>query len=95
MQVRDKQGAMFGGFAADPWSKNGTFYGSPTSFLFTLLPRYAIYFASGVNENFQWCGHRWKELPNGIGFGGQVCFLQMKVKALLLSDVARAFVAWV
>ena len=28
------------------------------------------YPASGINQNFQWCGAGFKQLPNGIGFGG-------------------------
>lgn len=78
MQVKDKGGAIFGGYAAEPWLKQGTFYGSPLSFLFTLLPQFAVHFASGVNGNYQWCGHRFHELPNGLGFGGQVQSLPIR-----------------
>ena len=47
--------------------------GSFSSFLFQLLPQVAVHTASGVNQNFQYCGHNFASLPNGIGFGGQVC----------------------
>ena len=46
--------------------------GNFSSFLFQLLPRVAVYPPSGVNQNFQYCGHNFASLPNGIGFGGQV-----------------------
>lgn len=29
--VRDKSGHLFGGFASEPWHKNGQFYGAPSS----------------------------------------------------------------
>jgi hypothetical protein len=72
LQVRDKDGALFGGFASEPWVKNGTFYGNESSFLFRLCPNVDVHFASGASHNFQWCGLQFKELPNGVGFGGQV-----------------------
>lgn len=46
--------------------------GNFSSFLFQLLPSVAVYTPSGVNQNFQYCGHNFASLPNGIGFGGQV-----------------------
>jgi len=52
--------------------------GNFSSFLFQLLPSVAVYPASGVNQNFQYCGHNFAALPNGIGYGGQVgklCYL--------------------
>ena len=30
---------------------------------------------TGVNQNFQYCGHNFASLPNGVGFGGQVMVL--------------------
>ena len=49
--------------------------GNFSSFLFQLLPKVALHSPSGVNQNFQYCGHSFASLPNGIGFGGQVCVL--------------------
>ena len=46
--------------------------GNFSSFLFELLPKVAVYTPSGANQNFQYCGHNFASLPNGIGFGGQV-----------------------
>ena len=31
----------------------------------------------GVNENYQWIGQSFRELPNGIGIGGQVGFFAL------------------
>lgn len=70
--VKGKQGQLFGGYASEPWLKNGKYYGNFSSFLFELLPKLAVYTPSGANQNFQYCGHNFASLPNGIGFGGQV-----------------------
>ncbi|CAD7703382.1 unnamed protein product [Ostreobium quekettii] len=72
MIVRDSEGHCFGGFAPLPWKKQGSFYGDYSSFLFTLDPHYSMYKASGSNDHFQWCGQGFSQLPNGVGFGGQV-----------------------
>lgn len=63
--VRDKGGHVFGGFAAAPWLKHGSFFGSFENFLFSLLPAVAIYRPSGVNQNFQFCGQNFTQVPNG------------------------------
>lgn len=70
--IRDKKGHLFGGYAADAWSKRGVFYGSSLSFLFGLLPSTVKYAASGANTNMMWCGQGFTQLPNGFGWGGQV-----------------------
>ena len=31
---------------------------------------FQMYQATGINQNFMWCGVGFKQLPNGIGFGG-------------------------
>ena len=46
--------------------------GNFSSFLFQLLPSVVVHTPSGANQNFQYCGHNFASLPNGIGFGGQV-----------------------
>jgi hypothetical protein len=38
----------------------------------SLLPRAATYRATGINDHAQYFGSGFKELPNGIAFGGQV-----------------------
>ncbi|KAL3142937.1 hypothetical protein ABBQ38_003222 [Trebouxia sp. C0009 RCD-2024] len=77
--VKDKAGHVFGGYASEPWLKNGKYYGNFSSFLFQLLPSVAVYTPSGVNQNFQYCGHNFASLPNGIGFGGQVGYWSLFV----------------
>lgn len=71
--VKDQEGSIFGGYASQSWERHGDFYGEMKSFLFTLQPRAAIYRASGVNGNLQWCAINFTSdsIPNGIGFGGQ------------------------
>jgi hypothetical protein len=68
--VRDSEGHVFGGYAAEPWAKSGSFFGDHSSFVFRLLPHLEIFRATGYNDNFQWCGAGFRELPSGIGFGG-------------------------
>jgi hypothetical protein len=46
--------------------------GDYASSIFSLLPQAHIYPASGINANLQWCGLGFSQLPNGVGFGGQV-----------------------
>ena len=52
--VRDKQGYLFGGYAASPWEKTGHFYGTSQNFIFSLQPDFALHRASGANSNYQW-----------------------------------------
>ncbi|KAG2501261.1 hypothetical protein HYH03_001068 [Edaphochlamys debaryana] len=68
--VRDKGGALFGGYASCPWVKSGNFFGDVSSFLFTLEPALQVFPATGVNDNYQWCGVGFSQLPSGLGFGG-------------------------
>lgn len=89
LQVKDKKGHVFGGFAADSWEKHGTYYGSSTCFLFTLLPTFQVFFASGVNSNFQWCGYKFSQLPNGVGFGGQVGYFSLLIEDSLDTGMSR------
>ena len=70
--VRDKKGHLFGGYAAEGWSKHGQFYGSALSFIFSVSPAVARFRASGANDNMLWCGQGFSQLPNGIGWGGKV-----------------------
>eukprot|EP00899_Mesostigma_viride_P022173 jgi/Mesvir1/313/Mv22725-RA.2 len=72
--VRDTGGAIFGGYASQPWlPRSSTFYGDSHSFVFTLSPAVAVYRATGDNASFQWLGANFQSseaLPNGVGFGG-------------------------
>lgn len=68
--VRDDRGNVFGGFAPMPWVKSGAYFGDFSTFIFQLSPAMRVYKATGINENFMWCGVGFKELPCGIGFGG-------------------------
>ncbi|KAG1668813.1 hypothetical protein FOA52_004907 [Chlamydomonas sp. UWO 241] len=68
--VRDSQGYVFGGYAAAPWAKSGSFFGDHTTFVFRLLPQLEVFRATGYNDQFQWCGAGFRELPSGVGFGG-------------------------
>ena len=61
--------------------------GNFSSFLFQLLPKVAVYNPTGVNQNFQYCGHNFASLPNGIGFGGQVC--------AIASCICPAYISWI
>lgn len=89
VQVKDKKGHIFGGYASEAWEKRGTFYGSAASFLFQLDPTFAVHFASGVNENFQWCAQKFSQLPNGVGFGGQVGYFSLLINDDLDSGMSR------
>ncbi|EFJ52534.1 hypothetical protein VOLCADRAFT_116007 [Volvox carteri f. nagariensis] len=68
--LRDAEGALLGGYASQPWAKSGIYYGDVSSFIFSLLPILQVFPATGVNDNFQWCGVGFSQLPAGLGFGG-------------------------
>lgn len=87
--VKDKQGHLFGGYASDPWLKNGKYYGNFSSFLFQLLPKVAVFNPTGVNQNFQYCGHNFASLPNGVGFGGQVGYWSLFVDGLFETGMSH------
>jgi len=88
--VSDKAGNVFGGFATQPWAKAGTFTGDFGCFVFSKLPKAAIYRASGVNENFLWCGQGFNALPNGFGFGGQTGYYAVYVDDTMDKGMTRA-----
>eukprot|EP00198_Chlamydomonas_reinhardtii_P001062 XP_001690397.1 predicted protein [Chlamydomonas reinhardtii] len=48
-------GALFGGYASQPWAKSGNFYGDVSCAIFSLLPAVQVYPATGINDNIQWC----------------------------------------
>lgn len=79
--VKDGGGNVFGGFAFDDWYEKPTFYGSSTNFLFSVLPNFAIYHASGLNENFQYMEVAKQSLPNGLGMGGQLDYFGLWLSA--------------
>ncbi|WIA39202.1 hypothetical protein OEZ86_005327 [Tetradesmus obliquus] len=87
--LRDKGGAVCGAIAHAPWQKTGTFYGDYASSIFGLLPQARIYPASGINANLQWCGVGFSQLPNGVGFGGQVGHFGLFVDATLDTGMSR------
>ncbi|XP_024535468.1 TLD domain-containing protein 1 [Selaginella moellendorffii] len=72
--IKDKEGCIYGGYASQPWEKHSEFYGDMKCFLFTLYPEAAIHRPSGSNSNLQWCAINYTSpnIPNGIGFGGQI-----------------------
>ncbi|KAK6944086.1 TLDc domain [Dillenia turbinata] len=72
--IKDKEGYIYGGYAAQPWERHGDFYGDMKSFLFQLYPKAAIFRPTGANSNIQWCAVNFssESIPNGVGFGGRV-----------------------
>eukprot|EP01024_Parvocaulis_polyphysoides_P041349 TRINITY_DN3791_c0_g1_i5.p1 TRINITY_DN3791_c0_g1~~TRINITY_DN3791_c0_g1_i5.p1 ORF type:complete len:428 (-),score=55.09 TRINITY_DN3791_c0_g1_i5:211-1494(-) len=90
--VREKgqNGNLFGGYAADSWEKKGQFSGSHSTFLFRLKPMFQVFKATGFNQNFQWCGHKFKELPNGFGYGGQIGYYGLFVDGQFEKGMSRS-----
>ncbi|KAK9919117.1 hypothetical protein WJX75_009510 [Coccomyxa subellipsoidea] len=87
--IRDKKGHLFGGYAADAWSKHGVFYGGSLSFLFGLLPRTVKFTATGANANMMWCGQGFSQLPNGLGWGGQVGYYGLFIDSSFEKGMSR------
>lgn len=69
--VKDREGHIFGGFAAESWMPNAQFYGSSHCFLFSLKPIMDVYYPTGYNSNFIYVNQNQQTLPNGLGMGGQ------------------------
>eukprot|EP01025_Chloroclados_australasicus_P029015 TRINITY_DN2882_c0_g1_i1.p1 TRINITY_DN2882_c0_g1~~TRINITY_DN2882_c0_g1_i1.p1 ORF type:complete len:430 (-),score=42.54 TRINITY_DN2882_c0_g1_i1:547-1836(-) len=90
--IREKggNGNVFGAYASESWEKKGQFYGSHSNFLFRLSPSFEVFNATGFNTNFQWCGHNFKELPNGFGFGGQIGYYGLYVDGQFEKGMSRA-----
>lgn len=63
--------------------------GDYASSIFSLLPSAHIYPASGINPNIQWCGIGFTQLPNGVGFGGQVGHFGVWLDATLDTGMSR------
>lgn len=75
--IRDRRGALFGGFAAAPLSVSPKFGGSYSSFLFALgserWPRQStLYRASGDSGSLVYLNHGMEQLCNGLAFGGSL-----------------------
>lgn len=72
--VKDKEGCVYGGYASQPWERHADFYGDMKCFVFQLYPTASIFRPTGANNNLQWCAVNFSSdnIPNGIGFGGQV-----------------------
>jgi len=79
--IKDKDGYVFGGFASMPWTKCPDFYGTDSSFLFTLQPQLQVFHPRGQNQNFQYFNYGMEQLPNGLGMGGQMDYF-----GLFISD---------
>lgn len=67
----------------------GTCAGNFNNFLFQLSPQIAVFGPSGANQNFQYCGHNFASLPNGLGFGGQVNYWSLFIDGLFESGMSH------
>ena len=65
--VWEKNGNIFGGYAADSWALGPKFYGADTCFLFTLTPKMFAYETLRFNTNYMYMNLKQKTMPNGIG----------------------------
>eukprot|EP00884_Botryococcus_braunii_P020275 jgi/Botrbrau1/6931/Bobra.0215s0010.1 len=87
--IKDKGGAVFGGYASEAWEKQGKFYGNFSDRIFSLLPSLTVYPPSGVNQNFQFCGQGFARVPNGFGWGGQEGYFGLFVDGTLDTGMSR------
>ncbi|CAB3229420.1 unnamed protein product [Arctia plantaginis] len=72
--IQDNAGYIFGGYADQAWAYGATFYGTESSFLFTVAPKMRIYPATTYNNHYQYMNSNTKTLPNGLLMGGQFNF---------------------
>ncbi|XP_028410011.1 TLD domain-containing protein 1-like [Dendronephthya gigantea] len=69
--VKDREGAVFGGFASTSWRVKSNFEGDKDCFVFTMKPSMAIYHPTGINDHYMYLNIGMKTIPNGLGMGGQ------------------------
>jgi len=50
--IRDTDGHLFGGFSSQPWHISKTFFGTGESFLFSLMPNFAVYTWTGADDYY-------------------------------------------
>lgn len=50
--VRDTDGHIFGGFASEAWHVSKTFFGTGESFLFSIVPNFAVYNWTGADDYY-------------------------------------------
>ncbi|KAF7804257.1 TLD domain-containing protein 1 [Senna tora] len=81
--IKDKEGCIYGGYASQPWGRHAEFYGDMKCYLFQLNPKASIFRPTGANSNLQWFAVNFtsEDIPNGIGFGGQVNHFGLFVSA--------------
>eukprot|EP00045_Choanoeca_perplexa_P013360 m.151267 g.151267 ORF g.151267 m.151267 type:complete len:424 (-) comp16335_c0_seq9:1652-2923(-) len=87
--LQDEDGHVFGGFTSLPWSRQPQFYGKDDCFVFTCAPELRLYFASGLNTNYQYCNQGMQTLPNGLGMGGQLDYFALFLNRDLLTGHSK------
>ncbi|KAG8513148.1 MTOR-associated protein MEAK7 [Galemys pyrenaicus] len=69
--LEDRDGHVFGGFASRSWEVKPQFQGDNRCFLFSIMPRMAVFTHTGYNNHFMYLNHGQQTIPNGLGMGGQ------------------------
>jgi len=94
--VRDTKGFTFGVLTRSAWKFSANFFGDGVdTILFQLAPKFQILRPQkrrGAGKNFQWLnteGYR-KDLPVGIGMGGETDYFRFLLTSDLKSCVARS-----
>ena len=94
--VRDTKGFTFGVLTRSAWKFSANFFGDGVdTILFQLAPKFQILRPQkrrGAGKNFQWLnteGYR-KDLPAGIGMGGETDYFRFLLNSDLKSCVARS-----
>ena len=67
--IKDKAGAIFGGFATDAWKTKTQYYGSGECFLFTISPDSKVYSWTGNNNFFMLSNEDSLAMGGGGNFG--------------------------
>ena len=69
MIIRTTNDTIIGAFASTSWAETeGGWVGNGDSFIFTLAPKMAVFYATGQNENFMFLDQG----THGLGLGGKV-----------------------
>lgn len=82
---------VLGAYNEDGWKDSNRFYGSSSSFLFTLLSHFHIFRSKATsNGAYQWLNLKSYGMPHGLGMGGDLEKFRLYIPDTLEDCVARS-----
>jgi hypothetical protein len=88
--IRDTDGHLFGGFASEPWAISKGFFGTGESFLFSILPTFAVYTWTGADDYYLLAKREFLAMGGGGTSGRYGLWLDSELSAGT-SEVSKTF----